>query len=196
MCDVHLLIHNRRLHPLNCTHEELQLVNYVALEFTTQKNGVRGELVGLGLSGHPIHCPVQAACNRILHLRAFHAPMTTPLYAYCDVAWKRIDTTTLTQFLCTAVTAMGAHYGIQPVDVSVRSLRSSGAMSLLCAKVDTDTIRLLGRWRSDEMLRYLHVQSFPLVAPLASHMLRHGHFTLMPNHHHGVMGEATGPAQR
>jgi hypothetical protein len=158
--------------------------------------GYKRILVGLGLSGHPIHCPVQAARNRILHLRTFHAPMTTPLYAYYDVAWKRIDTTTLTQFLRTTVTAMGAQYGIQPVDISFRSLRSSGAMSLLCAKVDTDTIRLLGRWRSDEMLRYLHVQTFPLVAPLASQMLQHGHFTLMPNHHHGAMGEATGPAQR
>jgi hypothetical protein len=55
-------------------------------------------------------------------------------------------------------------------------------MSLLCVKVDTDMIRLLGRWRSDEMLRYLHVQSFPLVAPLAQQMLQHGHFTLMANH--------------
>jgi hypothetical protein len=65
-------------------------------------------------------------------------------------------------------------------------------MALLCAKVDTDTIRLLGRWRSDEMLRYLHVQTFPLVAPLAFQMLRHGHFSLMANQHlMGIWG-ATG----
>jgi len=52
---------------------------------------------------------------------------------------------------------MGPSYGITPHEISVRSLRASGAMSLLCAKVDTDMIRLMGRWRSDEMLRYLHV---------------------------------------
>jgi hypothetical protein len=62
-------------------------------------------------------------------------------------------------------------------------------MALLCAKVDTDTIRLLGRWRSDEMLRYLHVQTFPLVAPLASQMLRHGHFSLMSNQQLMGIGE-------
>ncbi len=58
---------------------------------------------------------------------------------------------------------MGPSYGITPHEISIRSLRASGAMSLLCAKVDTDMIRLMGRWRSDEMLRYLHVQSFPLL---------------------------------
>jgi hypothetical protein len=63
---------------------------------------------------------------------------------------------------------IGAQLGIAAIDVSIRLLRSSGAMSLLCAKVDTDTIRLLGRWRSDEMLRYLHIQAFPLLVPLAA----------------------------
>jgi hypothetical protein len=192
LCDVHLLIHNRCVHPLTCTHDELDHVNYIALEFTTQKNGVRGELIGLGRSGHHMHCPVQAACNRIRHLRTFQAPMTTPIYAYYDTAWRKIDTAFLTRPLRTAVTTMGDRYGIQPAEISVRFLRSSGAMSLLCAKVDTDTIRLLGRWHSDEMLRYLHVQTFPLVAPLASQMLQHGSFTLIPNH--GAMREATGPA--
>ncbi len=190
LCDVHLLIHNHRLHPLHCTPADLALVNYVALEFTTQKNGVRGELIGLGRSGHPIHCPVHALRNRVLHLRAHHAPMTTPIYSYYDTRWQKIDTTILTTHLQHTVTAMGSAYGIQPEHISIRSLRSSGAMSLLCARVDTDTIRLLGRWRSDEMLRYLHVQAFPLVAPLASQMLQHGHFTLNPNQQHGGMGEA------
>ncbi len=72
-----------------------------------------------------------------------------------------------------------------PVDISIRSLHSSGAMALLHAEVDVDRIRLLGRWRSDEMLRYLHIQAYPLVAPLASLMVRHGHFTLIPNNRLG-----------
>jgi hypothetical protein len=54
-------------------------------------------------------------------------------------------------------------------------------MALLCANVDTDKIRLLGRWHSDEMLRYLHVQALPVVAPLANLMVRHGHFSFIPN---------------
>jgi hypothetical protein len=182
VCDVHLLIHNRRLNAYTAPQRDLDQVNFIALEFTNQKNGVRGELVGLGKSGHPQWCPVRAVLNRICHLRTHRAPPTTPLYAHYTTSWHRINTTILTTQLRIAVTTLGAQYGIMPEDISVHSLRSSGAMALLCANVDTDKIRLLGRWRSDEMLRYLHVQALPIVAPFASQMLQHGHFTSLPNH--------------
>jgi hypothetical protein len=167
LCDAHLLLNNRRIHPYTGSDHDLRNVNYIALKFTRQKNGVRGELVGLGCTDHPLHCPVLALLNRICHLRAYNAPLTNPLYAYHDTAWNSIDTTILTFHLRHTVTATGAHYGIMASNISVRSLRALGAMALLCAKVDTDMIRLLGRWRSDEMRCYLHVQAFPLVAPLA-----------------------------
>jgi hypothetical protein len=51
-----------------------------------------------------------------------------------------IDTTTLTKQLRTATMALGAPYGISPQDISIRSLRASGAMALLSARVDTDMI--------------------------------------------------------
>jgi hypothetical protein len=53
-------------------------------------------------------------------------------------------------------------------------------------------IRLLGRWCSNEMLRYLHVQAFPLAAPLAAQMLHHLHFSLMSNQPLLGPGGATG----
>lgn len=179
--DTHLLINNRRIFPYQCTVADLHHVNYIALEFTTQKNGVRGELVGLGRIGHPTWCPVQALIHRVTHLCTHHAPLDTPLYSYFSDQWRYVDTNMLTSSLRHTITAHGHQWGLQPSDISIRSLRSSGAMALLCAKVDTDLIRLLGRWCSDEMLRYLHVQTFPIVAPLAAQMLRHGQFTLIPN---------------
>ena len=54
-------------------------------------------------------------------------------------------------------------------------------MALLNAKVDTDTIALLGRWCSDEMLRYLHVQAEPVMRNFSARMLSGGAFTLLPN---------------
>jgi hypothetical protein len=134
-------------------------------------------------TGHHTWCPVLAIFNRIRHLRAHAAPLTSPIYLYYSGTWKYIDTTALTQQLRLTVTTLGHQYGLSPSDISVRSLRASGVMALLCARVDTDTIRLLGRWRSDEMLRYLHVQFYPIVAPLASRMLHQVHFSLIPNHH-------------
>jgi hypothetical protein len=80
---------------------------------------------------------------------------------------------------------MGAHYGLQPSDISIRSLCASGALALLCARVDTDLICLLGRWGSNEMPRYPPIHSYPIIhlspPPLAARMLQQGHFTLIPN---------------
>jgi len=168
----------RRLNPLTCSDTDLHATNFVGLEFTTQKNGVRGEIVGLGRSGHPVLCPVHAMITHVTHLRLYHAIPTTPIYAtYTHRGWTNISTSTLTQHLHIALSAIQYEVGITPADISVRSLRASGAMALLCAEVDIDKIRLLGRWRSDEMLRYLHVQAFPIVAPLASQMVRHGFYS-------------------
>jgi hypothetical protein len=186
LCDIHLIVMNRRLNPLTCSNNDLQATNFVGLEFTKQKNGVRGEIVGLGRSGHHMLCPVRAMIARISHLRLYRATPTTPIYAaHTHRGWINITTSTLTQHLRTAFSAIQYEVGIRPLDISVRSLRASGAMALLCAEVDTDRIRLLGRWRSDEMLRYLHVQAFPIVAPLASQMVRHGFYSFLPNSNMG-----------
>jgi hypothetical protein len=179
---IKLYVHNRLLYPVNSPLWELEAITFVGLEFDTQKNGVRGEVIGLGRSGDPLFCPVIALIRRVHHLRQHHASLTTPLYAYYhDNTPFAITTQHLTNHLCSTVRIIGATYGLQPNDISVRSLRSSGAMALLCANVDNDRIHLLGRWRSDEMLRYLHVQAIPVVAPIASAMFCHGHFTLLPN---------------
>jgi hypothetical protein len=180
VCDVHLFRNGARISAqhLAAGHQP----TFVALEFTTQKNGVRGELIGLGPSGDSTFCPVQAVTNRMLTLSQHNAPLTAPLYTYHrhNLALA-ITSSHLTTALRVAVQVAGLPLGLTPADISVRSLRSSGAMALLCANVDTDRIRLLGRWRSDEMLRYLHVQAVPVVAPIAGAMLRNGQFTLLPN---------------
>lgn len=156
--------------------QELQIINFIALEFTNQKNGVWIELVGLGKSGHASWCPMLALFSRICHLCTFNIPLTTPLYCYFDEVWWYIDMTTLTSQLCLTITAIGRNYGLPLSYVSIQSLRASGAMALLCARVDINTIRLLGHWRSNEMLWYLHLQSYTIVAPLASRMLQQGDF--------------------
>ena len=53
-------------------------------------------------------------------------------------------------------------------------------MALLCAGIDSDRILLLGRWRSDEMYRYLFVQVQPLMTGLSAAMLGGGSFRFDP----------------
>ena len=64
--------------------------------------------------------------------------------------------------------------------MNARSLRAGGAMALLCGRVDADTIRLVGRWKSDAMFRYLHAQALPLVRHLAHTMLNPWRFLPAP----------------
>ena len=77
--DVQLFIGKTRLALLTVPESELSLAQFASLTFTTQKNGVRGEVIGLACSGDPYLCPVQAIIHRVLYLRRYLAPPTTPL---------------------------------------------------------------------------------------------------------------------
>ena len=76
----------------------------------------------------------------------------------------KVTPTLIRDTLRDAVQYLGTDLGFLPQDVSARSLRAAGGTTLLVARVNTDIIRLLGRWRSDEMLRYLHLQAAPVMA--------------------------------
>lgn len=180
--DVALFHGMRRLDLHSATDAEILSATFATLEFTNQKNGVRGEVIGLGCSGHISLCPVRSIGRRIIHLRQHNAPPTTPLGTYFhEGTCKPVSQQAITATLRLAVTTLGPSLGFLASDISARSLRAAGAMALLCAHVDTDIIRLLGRWRSDEMLRYLHVQAAPVMRDFAAKMLS-GHFVLHPNH--------------
>jgi hypothetical protein len=183
LCDVHLRHHQTRIPHLQCPIHDLHATNFVCLEFTNQKNGVQGELICLGRTGDAAFCPVNTVIDRVIHLQQHHAPQTTPLFSFFTRRWEAVTTSHLTTTLHRAVETLGPAAGLAPADISVHSLRASGATALFCAQVDTDRICLLGRWRSDEMLRYLHVQAYPVVADLAPIMLHRGNFHLIPNQH-------------
>ena len=183
LADIRLAIGGQYLDPFLATEADLEAATFVSLTFTTQKNSVRGEVIALGRSGDPSLCPVRAVVRRVLHLREHGAVPDTPLAVYyLNGHWCRVSPADITNTLRTAVLAVGpAHLGFTPADVSARCLRAAGAMALLCAHVDTDVIQLLGRWRSDEMLRYLHLQAEPVMRNFSRLMLAGGHFALHPN---------------
>lgn len=180
--DVQLFVGLTRLDLQTASDAEILSANFASLTFTTQKNSVRGEVVGHSRSGNPQFCPVLSLARRIIHLRQHSAPPHTPLAAFFSTTWSAVKPADITNTLRNAVTALGpAALGFTAADVSARCLRASGAMALLCAHVDTDIIRLLGRWRSDEMLRYLHLQAEPVMRNFAANMLSGGNFVLHPN---------------
>jgi len=182
LADVQLFSQGRRLSLALATDDTIRSSQFATLTFTSQKNGVRGEVIGQARSGHPYFCPVIALINRVIHLRHHQAPLTTPLATTIGptgpIQVTPSDISTTLQF---ATTILGPPLGLKPEDISARSLRASGAMALLCAQVDGNIIQLIGRWKSDAMLRYLHVQAEPVMRDFASRMLANGSYSLHPN---------------
>jgi hypothetical protein len=175
--DVTLYLGNRRILAPLATEDDLNRATFVTLTFTTQKNAVR-----LGLSSDPFICPVQSIANRVRHLRQHNAPPATLLCTYyTDNKAHYVTPDDISLTLKSYVRTIGPSLGFSHKDVSARSLCAAGAMALLSAHVDTNTIQLLGRWRSDEMLKYLTVQAQPIMRDFLSHMLQGDRYTLLPN---------------
>jgi len=180
--DVQLFIGPTRLDLATASIASLRQATFGTLTFTNQKNGVRNEVIGHASSGDPVLCPVQALIRCVIHLRMHNAPPTTTLATwYQDDHPQPILPRHITDALRTAVTILGPTLGFLPEDVSARCLRAAGATALLCADVDDCHISLLGRWRSDEMLRYLHLSTQQKMKDFSRKMLHGGAFNLIPN---------------
>jgi hypothetical protein len=161
----------------------IQTATFATLRFTRQKNGTENEIIGHARSGHTTVCPVQALIRRTLYLRAHTASPDTPL---CTIYTTPTTTSPITSQQLTAALRQSATFlypvtGFPPNEISARALRAGGAMALLCARVDDNIIKLVGRWRSDQMLRYLHLQAYPQMHTFARLMVTGGTFRLL-NH--------------
>eukprot|EP00985_Skeletonema_marinoi_P019631 scaffold11348_cov174-Skeletonema_marinoi.AAC.1 len=55
IADVGLYIGNTYLNPATATDQQLLSATRITLTFTTQKNGVRGEVIGLGCNGTTLY---------------------------------------------------------------------------------------------------------------------------------------------
>ena len=91
----------------------------------------------------------------------------------------RIKSAEVTRHIRQAALVLFDDTGIDPNELTARSLRAGGAMALLCAHCDTDQIKLLGRWHSDAMMRYLHQEAQPVLQQLARKMFNSGQYTFL-----------------
>jgi hypothetical protein len=158
-------------------------ISRATLTFNDQKNAVRGEQISHSATNHPRLCPCKALARLCAHLRAHNSPANTPIHAYYDSHGRlqNISPHIITNALRHAATALRQSTGIDPLLLSARSLRPGGATALLCAGIDADVIQLLGRWKSDAMLRYLRVAAHAHNSNLAQQMLQSGNYTFAPN---------------
>lgn len=184
--DVKFLVESRWWPASQIPLASLDAARYATLCYSNQKNGVQGQGITLGATGHPTICPLKALLRRIRHLRAYDAPTDTPIHSYFEPALSSecrvVYSVHITCALRVAAAEKLSTLGIEPKDISARSLRPGGATAMLCAKIDRDITQLIGRWKSDEMLKYLHVQAASLMANYARQMFEHGDYSFNSTH--------------
>ena len=100
-----------------------------------------------------------------------------------EVKWSTVRSAKINTALRAATSIVVPQVGFTSEDLSARSMRAGGAISLLMARVDTDTILLVGRWRSNIMLCYLHTTAQTFTEGLAARMVYHGDYALIPPAH-------------
>ena len=172
------------VHPTdNTLLNDVSGATQVSLTYTDQKNCVKGETVSHAPSGDPKLCPVRALEEQASLLLRKGCDINTPLHTYFNRTGRRLAVTAthVTLLLRRAAALVKTETGIPPEKISMRSLRPGGATALLCSGETPSNIALVGRWRSEAILRYLRAQVTPTAKLFAQRMVEGGNFTFLHN---------------
>ena len=96
-----------------------------------------------------------------------------------------MHSTDITNPLRAALTITGPQVKFTPEEVSARSMSAESAITILMPQFDTDTIWLVGIWKSDAMICYLHTLSQGFTSGLIVRMVQHRDYAITPRAHGG-----------
>ena len=187
--DVAFFLGGRKLDNDTATDAAIASATHVTLTFTTQKNGDKGTELAHGLSGHPWCCPVRSAARQLLQHRAhfqrrdlqYNGSVKLATYYTQQHTRLAIRATQVTTTLRWHAGLLRATTGIDPKNISARSLRAGGAMALFTGGCDSNQIKLVARWHSDSMMLYLHQTALPVHQRLARLMFNNGRYDFLPS---------------
>jgi hypothetical protein len=190
---IHLTIDGKTYTALTAPlHDSTSIarIQSATLLLDDQKNGAKGDSIGHAATSDPILCPAKAL-GRIAQRHQRYAaanphdpilPQNRKIYEHQgpDGTWHATANAHVTFALRTAAKSVVGKTGISPKLISARSLRPGGATALLCAGIDKDTIKLVGRWKSDAMLLYLRAQAVVIGQRFSQQMLDNGSYAFSP----------------
>ena len=145
---------------------------------------MRVDKIGNRASGDPLLCLKETLQRRVAYLRQHGALNDTPVARFKTPmgCCTNVRPTMITAHLKATVKFLaGTHMGFTHKDVSAWSLTAAGAMALLYSGVDTHIISLIGHWRSNGIMRYLHVQDETIMRNYSKLMIKHGNYKLLPH---------------
>ena len=152
--------HNDVLVPVHSS-ELLHTAEFLLFTFGTQRNCIKGKHIGYIHFTSATLCPILAVLHLVAHLNSHKASPHQPLcsvYHTASSSYRYLAYQDIVQVLH-ASALLDLCLCVNPASVDCCSLCTSRAMALFSCRVDALLIKLVGRWRSDAMLCYLHVQS-------------------------------------
>jgi hypothetical protein len=131
------------------------------IRMPNQKNGVKGQCIHQECTASP-YSPIKSLARRVHHILSNNGSAINNIFHYIhplQVAWQSISAHHINDGLKLAAAQIGLyHLGYTEGDISSHSLRAGGAMAMHLNGIDANTIRKMGRWRSDTFLMYIHEQ--------------------------------------
>jgi hypothetical protein len=160
-------------HSLPCA--KLEKADCIAIRFVAQKNNENFIKVTQYRSGKCL-CPVIAwarTVKRVLGYPKASPSSTVNTFIHPQTGSQvRISAAQVRAHIRLNVTKVGAQrLGVDIKRVGTHSLRTSCAMLLYLAKVRTETIKLIGRWKSDAFLLYIRRQVQEFAEGLSNGMM-------------------------
>jgi hypothetical protein len=160
-----------------------EMIQSGSMTLPWQKNGVRDQVVAIARAtddegrGYEI-CPLKAAIRIVLSGTRDGMRAGEAIYSVKEGGVKKAVTVEAVQAKLRAMAAAarfaapGKATGKEKL-LSVHSLRSGGAMFYFCANVDTEFIRILGRWKSDAIFSYLSARFPDVMADRVNKAMKH-----------------------
>jgi hypothetical protein len=168
---------------------QLQDADTVSVTYRTQKNGDRGVTVTQHRTegdSDSVLCPVRAFASLVTRVREYNLKGRTKWTSVGDrpinlvMAGEQVHLISSNQIL-NHLRAGALLYGEERLgfaisSIGTHSLRSGAATAMFIAGVPTETIQLIGRWKSQAFLRYIRIQVQQLTQGVASGMIEHPNF--------------------
>jgi hypothetical protein len=163
----------------------LSSADIVSITFEDQKNGDRFETVNLQSSKDKLLNPVIAWATTIK--RIINSPgstKNTTINSYLiGKKFYSITAKDAINALRSAVKLQGEDdLGFKACEVGTHSIRSGGAMAMYLAspQIQTYTIQLIGRWKSDAFLQYIRRQVKQFSSHISEAMISNENFSHIP----------------
>ena len=170
------------LHSANLASAEI-----VSITFEDQKNGEKFDTVNLQNSNDKVLNPVVAWAKTITRIMKSPGSTTnTTINSYLiGKKFYAVTVKNAINALREAVSKKGeTHLGFRACEIGTHSIRSGGAMAMYLARpqIQTYTIQLIGRWKSDAFLQYIRKQVKQFSACISEAMVMNENFSHIPEY--------------